>query len=98
MIKPQRPKIAEDKARPWLTCAPTGGLLRPVEVAERVGLSKSQIYVMIREGKFPPFIKIGKRCSRMPEAWLAAFINMRVRLTQENMASGPRTGKFGRPL
>ncbi len=91
-----KPRTEED--RPWITCRPTGRLLKPAEVAERVGLSKTQLYVMIREDRFPPFIKIGKRCSRLPEAWLDTFIKMRVRIARESLERGPRAGPFGRPL
>ncbi|WP_068316369.1 helix-turn-helix transcriptional regulator [Aliiruegeria sabulilitoris] len=56
-------------------------MLRPAEVVERTGLSRSQIYQMIKDGVFPPFIKLSERASAMPEAWLDAFIALRVEST-----------------
>jgi predicted DNA-binding transcriptional regulator AlpA len=53
---------------------PTGRMLRPSEVVERTGLSRSQIYAMISEQRFPPFVKLSERRSGLPEAWLEAFI------------------------
>ncbi|MFK7942359.1 MAG: helix-turn-helix transcriptional regulator [Paracoccaceae bacterium] len=52
-------------------------MLRPAEVVERIGISRSQIYAMISEGTFPPFIKLGRRASGLPEAWLDCFIEDR---------------------
>ena len=69
----------KDGTQPWLRCEPKGPLLRPNDVVARTGLSRSQIYQMISEERFPPFIKLSKRASAMPEAWLNAFIEMRVR-------------------
>lgn len=66
---------------PWLQEAPTGRLLRPSDVSEITGLSKSQIYQMIAEGRFPPFLKLSTRVSAMPEAWLTAFIEARASQT-----------------
>ncbi|WP_170438378.1 helix-turn-helix transcriptional regulator [Ruegeria arenilitoris] len=59
---------------PWQNVQPTGRLLRPAEVVEKIGLSRSQIYQMISEGRFPPFIKLSDRASAMPESWLSAFV------------------------
>jgi excisionase family DNA binding protein len=49
-------------------------MLRPQAVAQRLALSRSQIYQMISEGRLPPFIKLSNRASAMPEAWLDAFV------------------------
>jgi predicted DNA-binding transcriptional regulator AlpA len=65
--------------RPWETCQPTGRMLRPADVFERSGLSKSQVYALIAEGAFPPFIKLSARASAMPEAWLDCFIAHKAR-------------------
>jgi predicted DNA-binding transcriptional regulator AlpA len=67
------------QARPWESCPPTGRMLRPVDVLDRSGLSKSQVYALIAEGAFPPFIKLSARASAMPEAWLDCFIAHKVR-------------------
>lgn len=65
--------------RPWEACQPTGRMLRPADVFERSGLSKSQVYALIAEGAFPPFIKLSARASAMPEAWLDCFIAQKAR-------------------
>jgi len=58
----------------WETVSPTGRMLRPSEVIATTGLSRSQIYSMISNDEFPPFIKLSARASALPEAWLEAFI------------------------
>ncbi|WP_123102639.1 helix-turn-helix transcriptional regulator [Acidithiobacillus sulfuriphilus] len=51
-------------------------ILRLPKVKETVGLGKSAIYAMIKEGKFPKPIKIGVRASGWLDTdirrWLAA--------------------------
>lgn len=61
----------------WQNVEPTGRMLRPAEVVSRIGLSRSQIYAMIAEHRFPPFLKLSERAAAMPEAWLNAFIRLR---------------------
>ena len=40
-------------------------LLIPLEdVCRLVGLGRSQIYAMVREGNFPGPVRLGRRCSR----------------------------------
>ncbi|MCO6384622.1 AlpA family phage regulatory protein [Oceanicola sp. 502str15] len=72
-------QIELSNAKPWTDCSPSGRLLRPVEVFERTGLSRSQVYAMIAEGTFPPFLKLSKRASAMPEAWVDCFVEARAR-------------------
>lgn len=64
----------KETKKPWAECPPTGRLLRPQEVFDRTGLSKSQVYAMIAEGDFPPFLKVSTRAAAMPEAWLDCFV------------------------
>ncbi|KZY36501.1 hypothetical protein A3731_09355 [Roseovarius sp. HI0049] len=64
-------------SKPWVDCPPSGRLLRPQEVFERTGLSRSQVYAMIADGNFPPFLKVSTRAAAMPEAWLECFVNDR---------------------
>ena len=59
---------------------PQGQMLRPQQVIERTGLSRTQIYQMIADQRFPPFIKLSTRASALPESWLAAFIEQRAEL------------------
>ncbi|WP_413721120.1 helix-turn-helix transcriptional regulator [Silicimonas sp. MF1-12-2] len=72
--------------KPWIDCPPSGRLLRPQEVFDRMGLSKSLVYAMIAEGTFPPFLKVSARAAAMPEAWLESFVESRAEhaLTQTN--------------
>ncbi len=72
-------ELSHKTNQPWRAVEPNGRMLRPNDVVERTGLSRSQIYQMISEERFPPFIKLSTRASAMPEAWLNAFIEMRVR-------------------
>ena len=60
--------------RPWESVSPGGRMLRPAEVAERTGLSRSQIYALVAERRLPPLLKVGARASGMPEAWLDAYL------------------------
>lgn len=64
----------QSNPKPWDGVPPLGQLLRPAEVCELTGLCKAQVYNLIKEGIFPPFIKIGKRASAMPKVWLDAYI------------------------
>ena len=73
----------------WTNVPPTGRLLRPAEVCERVGLSRSQVYDLIRRGACPRFIKLSPGTSAMPEAWLDAMISAKAREAVE--ASGSET-------
>ena len=51
-------------------------LLRRRDVEDRTGLSRTSIYRLMREGRFPKPIKVGPKAVRWPaselEAWLAA--------------------------
>jgi len=69
----------ENENQPWKDCSPEGRLLRPQEVCERTGLSRSQVYAMIAEGAFPPFLKVSHRAAAMPEAWLQSYVENRAR-------------------
>lgn len=65
----------------WKEITPAGRLLRPSEVISLTGLSRSQIYQMISDGNFPPFIKLSTRASALPESWLDAFVETRAAAT-----------------
>lgn len=65
----------------WTGILPSGRMLRPADVVERTGLSRSQIYQMISDGNFPPFIKLSTRASALPESWLDAFVETRAAAT-----------------
>lgn len=69
--------IRTSSKKPWIGVPPHGRLLRPNEVFGRTGLSKAQVYEMIRNGHFPPFLKLSARAAALPESWLDAFIEHR---------------------
>lgn len=54
--------------------SPDISFLRIAEVEKRSGLSRSEIYRRIRQQRFPPPRKLGRRCSVWPsdaiEAWV----------------------------
>lgn len=56
-------------------------LMRLAEVIERTGLSRSMIYLSIRNGDFPPNVRLGPRCVGWIEseidAWIQGRINQR---------------------
>ena len=56
--------------RPWDGVDPTGPQYRIQEVQRLLGVSRGSIYNMIANGQLPPLLKIGKRVSAMPKAWL----------------------------
>ena len=43
-------------------------LIRIAEVMDRTSLSRSHIYARIKQGRFPPPIKLGARCVRWSQA------------------------------
>lgn len=77
----------------WDNVPAKGQLLRPKEVAKRTGLSRSQIYSMIADGKFPPFLKLSSRTSALPEVWLDAFIASRAKTTFQSEMQGANPAK-----
>ncbi len=74
----------------WTRIRPEGRMLRPREVADRLGLSRSQIYEMISRGEFPPFVKLSARASALPESWLSAFLTFRTFAFPSNQGHGNR--------
>lgn len=50
-------------------------LLKLDEVKRRVGLEKSMIYKLIREGRFPPPYKLSSFASRWSEREIVAWID-----------------------
>lgn len=61
----------------------TGRALRRREVEARVGLGRTTIYDAIKQGRFPPPVRVSARAVRWLEAdidcWLAAKIGQRPR-------------------
>lgn len=71
----QRPKTPK---QPWLGIKPGGRLAKIDDVVERTKLSRSQIYSLIGEKRFPLMIKLSARASATPEVWLDACVEMQV--------------------
>lgn len=69
--------------KPWASVRPTGRMYRPSAVVDLTGLSRSQIYQMISEGRFPPFIPLSTRAVALPESWLDAFLEARAQAALE---------------
>lgn len=74
-------KKTDNEDRWWANVRPSGHMLRPSDVFKRTQLSRSQIYEMIGQGTFPPFVKLSKRAAALPEAWLEKFIERRVEVS-----------------
>ena len=49
-------------------------LLRLPVVIERTGLSRSALYVMLEQGKFPKPVKLGERINAWPDDEIAEWI------------------------
>lgn len=54
-----------------------GRILRLADVQNTVGLSRSQIYVLIGQGAFPPPIKLSERASGWLETEVQLWISER---------------------
>lgn len=50
-------------------------LLRLEQVLERVALGKTQLYALMREGKFPRPAHLGQRCNRWHAGDVLAWID-----------------------
>lgn len=53
-------------------------LLRPKQVMERLGLSRSTLYQYIKEGKFPAPFRIGVRATAWRQEQIEEYIRQRV--------------------
>jgi prophage regulatory protein len=53
-------------------------ILRISEVRARIGLSKSQIYLLINNENFPPPIKLGARASGWLESEVINWVNRKI--------------------
>ena len=58
-------------------------LLRRTEVEVRTGLSRTSIYRLMREGRFPEPLKIGSKAVRWPESEIADWLAARPRAKGE---------------
>ena len=69
--------LPRDRARCTLVTHPNR-LLRLPDVIDRVGLQKSAIYRLIRQGDFPRPVKIANRTSVWPERAVNAWVEQRI--------------------
>jgi len=59
--------------------------LRWPEVKDRVGYSRSQVHLLIKQGKFPAPCKLGIRASAWLESSIDHWISERVSASQTNV-------------
>jgi len=53
--------------------------LLPIAEVERLcAIKKTTVYMLMHRGDFPPCIKMGKRCTRWPEAAVLQWIQDRI--------------------
>jgi len=65
--------------------------IRLKEVQKRCGLSRSSIYLKIKEGRFPPGRNLGARCRAWLDSEIQAWIDAQI-------AAGPETEPWKPPL
>ena len=65
-------------AHPAEAAPPRDRLLRLPEVETLVGIRKSSIYELMRQGKFPPCIRITSRLSAWPESAIYQWVQDRI--------------------
>lgn len=58
--------------------------LRWPEVKDRVGYSRSQVHLLVKQGKFPAPCKLGARASAWQESSINQWISERVSASQGN--------------
>ena len=71
---------------------PDDRLLRREEVEARCGITRTTIYRLMREGRFPEPLKIGERAVRWPESEITAWLASLPRATGETGHSSRRRG------
>ena len=57
-------------------------IVRMPEIMRRTGFGRSSIYNLIKQGKFPPLIKIGARASGISSEVLDAWVNEKLGVTK----------------
>ena len=67
-------------------------LLTRREVESRFGLSRTTIYRLMREGRFPEPIRIGDRAVRWREAEIASWLDSRPRSHGDGIHRAGRRG------
>ncbi len=62
-------------------------LLKAIEVAEYLNVSKSQVYKLVQQGRLPKPIKLGERGSAWLVSEIDASIKSRVEVRDEEVAN-----------
>ena len=62
---------------------PRDRLLRLPDVEAATGCKKSTIYKLMKEGKFPPCVRITARMAAWPESAVLAWVQARIAGAQE---------------
>lgn len=62
---------------------PRDRLLRLPDVEATTGCKKSTIYKLMKEGKFPPCVRITARMAAWPESAVLAWVQARIAGAQE---------------
>lgn len=57
---------------------PHDRLLRLPQVEDATGIKKSTVYALVREGKFPPPVRITRRLSAWPESAVLAWVQSQI--------------------
>jgi len=70
-------------------------LLRLPAVMSQTGLRRAAIYARVRDGLFPPPVKIGKRAVAWPESEVQAWIAERVADARESEVETARAAVVG---
>ena len=73
-------RIIEVRRRPAVVVplVPRDRLLRLPDVSDIVGIRKSTIYALIKEGKFPKCIYVTSKTVAWPESAVLAWVNDRI--------------------
>ena len=73
-------QIIEARPRPAVVTplVPRDRLLRLPDVSDIVGIRKSSIYALMKEGKFPKCIYITSKTVAWPESAVLAWVNDRI--------------------
>lgn len=62
-------------------------LIRLEEVRHLTGLGSSQVYALVKAGKFPAHIKLSPRCSAWEEAAVHRWIDERIAASNSRAAA-----------
>ena len=61
-------------------------LLNVKEVAKKLGVSRAQVYLMVKKGDFPVPIRIAKRTSRWLESDVDRWIERKFKVREKELA------------